>query len=108
MSAGYYNLTPDVLKRIRYRIVESPKEFRAVLKSLDKANLKLAREVTLTSMPRGYSEYADEWFAEYLKLKVFLVRTKLTKEPWVNGTIVKDFVEHTLQCAPLVRFGQSK
>ena len=107
MSAGYYNLTPDVLKRIRDRIVESPNEFRAVLKSLDKANLKLTREMTLTAMPRGYSKYADEWFAEYLKLKVFLVRTKLTKQPWMSGTIVKDFVEHTLQCAPLVRFGQS-
>ncbi len=107
MSAGYYNLTPIVLKRIRDRIVESPKEFRAVLKDLEKQGLQLTRDMSLTSMPRGYSEFKDEWFAEYLKLKVFLVRTKLSKKPWMSGTITEDFVQHTLQCASLVHFGQS-
>jgi uncharacterized protein (TIGR02453 family) len=108
MSAGYYNLGPDVLKRIRERIVEHPDQFKAVLNDLGKAKLELTREMSLTGMPKGYSPYAGEWFAEYLKFKVFLVRTKLSREIWANGKIVPAFVNQTLKCASLIRFGQSK
>jgi uncharacterized protein (TIGR02453 family) len=108
MSAGYYNLAPETLKRIRAKIVEHPEKFRAVLDALAKANLELTTEMSLTAMPKGYSQYAGEWFAKYVKFKVFLVRTKLTKEAWANGKVVQAFVEQTLTCAPLIRFGQSK
>jgi uncharacterized protein (TIGR02453 family) len=108
MSAGYYNLAPETLKRIRDKIVEQPAKFRAVLDALARANLELTTEMSLTAMPKGYSQYANEWFAKYVKFKVFLVRTKLSKEVWANGKIVQDFVEQTLTCAPLIRFGQSK
>jgi uncharacterized protein (TIGR02453 family) len=108
MSAGYYNLSPEVLKRIRDRIVEHPDQFKGVLDDLRKAKLELTEEMSLTGMPKGYSLYAGEWFAEYLKFKVFLVRTKLSKEIWTNGKIVPAFVDQTLKCASLIRFGQSK
>jgi uncharacterized protein (TIGR02453 family) len=108
MSAGYYNLSPEVLKRIRDRIVEHPEQFRAVLNDLRKAKLELTREMSLTGMPKGYSPYAGEWFAEYLKFKVFLVRTKLSREFWASGKVVPAFVNQTLKCASLIRFGQSK
>jgi uncharacterized protein (TIGR02453 family) len=107
MSGGYYNLSPDVLKRIRDKIVEHPDKFRAVLDELAHANLELTREMSLTGMPKGYSPYANEWFAEYVKFKVFLVRTRLSRGVWTRGTIVSDFADHTLKCAPLIRFGQS-
>jgi uncharacterized protein (TIGR02453 family) len=108
MSAGYYNLTPDVLKRFRDNIVERPDEFQSVLRHLSKSNLELTPEMALTAMPRGYTQYADEWFAEYLKFKVFLVRTRLSPEVWLEGKIVAALVKQTLTCAPLIKFGQSK
>jgi uncharacterized protein (TIGR02453 family) len=108
MSAGYYNLSAEVLKRIRDSIVEHPDRFKAVLNDLGKAKLELTREMSLTGMPKGYSQYAGEWFAEYVKFKVFLVRTKLSKEVWTNGKIVHAFVDQTLTCASLIRFGRSK
>lgn len=108
MSAGYYNLSPEVLKRIRDGIVERPNEFKSVLQKLSNAKLELTREMALTAMPKGYAQHADAWFAEYLKLKVFLVRTKLAKKVWLDGKIVQALVDHTVTCAPLVRFGQSR
>jgi uncharacterized protein (TIGR02453 family) len=108
MSAGYYNLTPETLKRIRDRIVEHPAKFRAVLDELAEANLELTTEMSLIAMPKGYAQYANEWFAKYVKFKVFLVRTKLSKEVWANGKVVPAFVDQTLTCASLIRFGQSK
>jgi uncharacterized protein (TIGR02453 family) len=108
MSAGYYNLKPEVLARIRDRIVEHPEKLKAVLNLLRKANLELTTEMSLTAMPKGYSQHANEWFAKYIKFKVFLVRTRLTKELWANGKIVPAFIDQTLKCASLIRFGQSR
>jgi uncharacterized protein (DUF2461 family) len=88
--------------------VAHPDKFRAVLNELGKAKLKMTREMSLTGMPKGYSQYAGEWFAEYVKFKVFMVRTKLSKEVWANGQLVQAFVDQTLTCASLIRFGQSK
>ena len=108
MSAGFYNVEPVVLKRIRDKIVEHPDAFRKVIKELEQSGFELIRENPLTGMPRGYSQYAKEWFAEYLKLKSFLVRTRIPKEIWMDGTIVQALVDHTNKCSSLIRFGQSK
>ena len=106
MSAGYYNIGPDVLRRFRHAISTRPDEFRSVLRGLEEAGLGLARELALTGMPAGYSKYSGEWFAEYLKFKVFLVRTRLSPQDWLDGKVAKAFAEQTLACAPLVRFGR--
>ena len=108
MSAGYYNVEPVVLKRIRDKIVERPEEFRKVIEELDEAGFELIRENPLTGMPRGYSQYAKEWFADSLKLKSFLVRTRISDQIWIEGTIVPHLVDHTLKCSSLIRFGQSR
>jgi uncharacterized protein (DUF2461 family) len=109
-------LTPDGSKSAneggrvpsaRQTVATCPDQFRAVLNALGKANLELTREMSLTAMLRGYSQYAGEWFAEYVKFKVFLVRTRLSKEVWANGKIVSAFVDQTLKCSSLIRFGQS-
>jgi uncharacterized protein (TIGR02453 family) len=39
MSAGYYNLGPDVLKRIRNRIVEHPGQFKAATRRMQASGL---------------------------------------------------------------------
>ena len=64
--------------------------------------------MSLTGMPKGYAPYAKEWFAPFLRHKVFLVRTRLSKAAWTSGAIAKDFADHTLKCASLIRFGQSE
>jgi uncharacterized protein (TIGR02453 family) len=107
MSAGYYNLKPEVLTRIRNKIVDQPTEFRKVLDRLGANNLDLTREMSLIGTPRDYARHKAEWFAEYLKFRVFLVRTKLPTSVWTDGTLVKRFVDHTLACSTLIRFGQS-
>jgi uncharacterized protein (TIGR02453 family) len=107
MSAGYYNLTPDVLERIRSRIVATPEVFRAVLDDLSAAGMQLTDELALTGMPRAYARYASQWYAPYLKMRVYLVRTRLTRDAWMDGTVVPRLVDQTITCASLIRFGQS-
>lgn len=70
MSAGYYNLTPEVLKRFRDNIVARPDAFKAILDHFAKSDFELAVEMPLTGMPKGYAEYAGEWYAQYLKFNV--------------------------------------
>ena len=108
MSAGYYNLEPAVLKRIRDKIVKRPDAFAAIVRTLRTSGFELVRESPLTGMPKGYSEHAKEWFGEYLRYKVILVRTPISKATWLQGKIVGELVNHTLKCSSLIRFGQSE
>lgn len=78
MSAGYYNVKPPVLTRMRRRIVENPDAFRKVLDALGEHGLALTDEMALTGMPKGYAGHSHTWYAEFLKCRVFLVRTRLT------------------------------
>lgn len=79
--------------------------FRSVLDDISAAGLELARDQSLTAMPRGYAEHADAWCADYLKLQALYVTRELTPSQWTEG--VADIVaDHALACASLIEFGR--
>ncbi len=88
IASGFYKLSPKALAPIRDRIVAQPDTFGAMLDSLHHASLDLSRELTLKSMPQGYSAFADAWFADYLKLQAFITRTELDRSAWRDGAVV--------------------
>lgn len=58
-------------------------------------------------MPHGYAQYADDHFADYLKLKSLVVTAKLPKVAWTSGSVVDEAVRMTTACAGLVEFGRA-
>ncbi|WP_439620794.1 DUF2461 domain-containing protein [Hyphomonas sp.] len=104
-ASGFYNLSPSDLGPIRDRIVEKPRVFADVVSELANAGYELMREDALKSMPRGYSEHADAPFAEFLKLKSFIVRRDLTRKDWTSGDVVEHVAHLTTSCSCLIRFG---
>ncbi len=105
MASGFYNLSPADLGPIRDRIVEKPGMFADIVSGLAGAGYEFMREGALKSMPRGYSQHADAPFAEYLKLKSFIVRRDLTPRDWTTGEVVQRAAHLTTSCAALISFG---
>ena len=106
LAGGHYKLPPKELGPIRDRIVERPDAFRRVLDDLADAGLKLCREVTLKSMPQGYADHADAWFAEHLKLQAYFVRRDLGLDEWKSDAVARAVARFAQDCAGLIRFGE--
>ena len=89
------------------RFVELLAEFSRVLQDLDQAGLALSDTDKLIAMPRGYGEDEEHEYADYLKLKSFIVQVALGRGAWLEGDIVDCIVEYAKNCASLLEFGRS-
>lgn len=106
-ACGFYQLKATELGPIRDRIIEKPAEFSDLLQDLYRSSLSLSNEDKLTAMPRGYKDYETHEYADYLKLKSFIVKVKLGRGVWLDGDIVDCVVEYAKNCASLLQFGQA-
>ena len=104
LACGFYQFKASELAPIRDRMIEKPKEFSKVLKDLDKAGLSLSNEDKLKTMPRGYDEYSDHEYADYIKLKSLIAQTTLPKSAWLKGDILDRLVEYAIGCGSLLTF----
>lgn len=104
IASGYYQLNTDELSVIRDKIIEKPKEFERILKSLEKNNLGFMQSNKLKNMPRGYNEYQNHPFAEFLKLKSFCVVDKLSEADWLKGKVVEKVVNFTKKSLDVIEF----
>ncbi|MEM1310003.1 MAG: DUF2461 domain-containing protein [Cyanobacteria bacterium P01_H01_bin.153] len=107
IACGFYQLKAAELEPIRDRILEKPAEFSRVLKDLDDAGLSLSDEDKLTAMPRGYRDYEAHKYADYVKLKSFIIKIELGQGAWLDGDIVDCIVEYAKNSAALLKFGQA-
>jgi len=107
LACGFYQLKATELAPMRDHILEKPAEFARVLKDLDQAGLALSDEGKLTAMPRGYGQYKEHKYADYLKLKSFIVQVELGRGAWLDGDIVDCIVECAKNCASLLEFGRT-
>lgn len=105
-ATGFYNLSPRELGPIRDGIVEEPGHLREIIADLDSAGLALSREFSLTAMPRGYAQHADAWFADYLKMKSFIVRIDMPIADWTSGAVLDRASKLALASAGLLRLNQ--
>jgi uncharacterized protein (TIGR02453 family) len=105
LACGFYKMETRALNRIRDRIVARPDAFRAALDQLSEAGLELSSDDMLKTMPRGYTDHAEAWFAEHLQRKVLIVRHDLSRTSWERGGVVDKACEIASACAGLLRFG---
>ncbi len=104
VAGGLHTPTPTRLGPVRDKILEDPKAFHRVLDSLAVADLRLDTDASLRTMPRGYSEYADDPSAWALRLTSLIVQKPLPKSTWICGEVA-DRVEAFIHAvAPLLSF----
>lgn len=106
LAVGYYGLGAKELAPLRDKILEKSDEFKYLLSHLEQHNLALNTENTLSSMPRGYSQYADHDYATYLKLKSFIIRSDLKESDWYETDMVKRITDFARITTPVIEFGR--
>ncbi|MEM6637423.1 MAG: DUF2461 domain-containing protein [Pseudomonadota bacterium] len=104
--SGYYNLSPKQLGPMRDAMVEQPDRFENVLKSLSDSGRAFDTSMSLTSMPKGFTEHADHPFADYIKLKSLMVREELPRAAWLDGSCVDIVEAHARDTMELLSFTQ--
>jgi uncharacterized protein (TIGR02453 family) len=104
LAIGFYGLSPKQLGPIRQAILDRDDAFAALLNHLHAKGRDLDRDMSLTSMPKGFAEFAEHRHAAYLKLKSFIVKDSLTPNDWISGDVIDRAQALALDCAPLLRF----
>ncbi|MEM6914704.1 MAG: DUF2461 domain-containing protein [Pseudomonadota bacterium] len=104
--AGFYNLSPKQLGPMRDAMVERADTFDKVLEALQSQGRDLDRSMSLSSMPKGFTEHSDHRHAEAIKLKSLMVRQDIPKQAWLSGDVI-DHVEALARDAiPLLTFAE--
>ena len=73
-AAGFYDLEPDKLARMRGAIVRTPKTWKAMLAKLAKTGLTPSDEYAMKRPPRGFEGVEDAEIAAVLRLKSIICR----------------------------------
>jgi uncharacterized protein (TIGR02453 family) len=107
IASGFYRMPTPQLNRFRDLIIAQPKAFRAALDELAAADLALSTEEKLKSMPRGYADHAQAWFAEHIKLQTHIVRQDVAMADWISGAVVREAVRVATASAGLLEFGRA-
>lgn len=107
VAAGFYLPETRRLEPIRQRMLDDPRAWRAVLRSLAKADLSLDQEHRLKGMPRGFAAAAEHEHAEWLKLKSLIVSRPVDRKTWAREHgATEALVTLTKQAATLLAFGR--
>ncbi|MEM6907822.1 MAG: TIGR02453 family protein [Pseudomonadota bacterium] len=101
---GRYNLDAKALGPIRDKIIERSDRFGEIMAQLKEDGHDLMREMSLSSMPRGFAEHADHEHAAELKLKSMMVRMELPRDFWLHGEVVPAVAHATGECFNFIQF----
>jgi uncharacterized protein (TIGR02453 family) len=105
LAAGVWQPERPLLHAWRETIVQEPERFQKMLSALAKKRLELGREQTLSTMPRGFQNYAQEPVGPWLKLTSFVVSRRLERSQCTNLDLLKAAVEFAADARPLFEFG---
>ncbi|MEM6388719.1 MAG: DUF2461 domain-containing protein [Pseudomonadota bacterium] len=103
---GFYNLSPKQLGPMREAMIERAGKLDEVLAALDGAGRSLDPSMSLSSMPKGFTEHAEHRHAEIIKLKSLMVREQVPKAEWLSGDVIDRVEALARDCMPLLRFAQ--
>jgi uncharacterized protein (TIGR02453 family) len=106
-AAGFYDLEPERLARIRAAIVRTPKAWKAVLAKLAKAGLKPSDEFAMKRAPRGFEDVEDEEIAAALRLKSIICRRAILDDRLATRALVADLEAFARDALPLLEWGWS-
>jgi uncharacterized protein (TIGR02453 family) len=105
VAAGVWQPDRTLLQAWRAAIAGKPEEIQKVAASLKRKTLALEEEYSLSSMPRGFANFAESPVARFLKLTSFVVARTLGQRDWGSPKLVDKIVSFALDAKPLLEFG---
>ena len=104
VAAGYMQPEPPVLKKLRQGILDNPKAWLSLEKSLKHKGYELDYSHTLARIPRGFDEVPVE-LEKALKLKGWIIRKQLPRNIVCSNTLIKEVTAFAVDLLPLLSFG---
>ena len=105
VAAGVWQPERPLLHAWRTAIAEQPARFEKVCAALAKNDIPLSREHSLSTMPRGFQNYACEPSAGWLKLTSFVAISRLDRAQCTTPELLKTIVDFAAAVKPLLDFG---
>jgi uncharacterized protein (TIGR02453 family) len=106
-AAGFYDLEPDKLARIRAAIVRTPQTWKTMLAKLAGTGLKLSDDYAMKRPPRGFEDVEDAEIAAVLRLKSIICRRPIPDDRLATPALVADLEAFARDALPLLQFGWS-
>lgn len=103
-AAGYLQPETHILKKLRQGILENPKSWIALEKSLKRKGYELDYSHTLARIPRGFDDVPSE-VERAIKLKGWIVRRQLTRSTICSKELIKEVTGFAKDMLPLLSFG---
>jgi uncharacterized protein (TIGR02453 family) len=104
LAAGVWQTGKDLLAAWRKLMIEDPARFQKAIAALDRKKLALSEEHSLSSMPRGFQNYAEHPIGKWLKLTSFIVHRPLTTQESLGPEIVETATQFALAAKPLLDY----
>ncbi|CAM3633060.1 DUF2461 domain-containing protein [Polynucleobacter brandtiae] len=104
VAAGYMQPEPHVLKKLRMGILDNPKAWLLLEKSLHKKGYVLDYSDALARVPRGFIDAPIE-IEHALKLKSWIIRKPLSKKVVCSTELIQEVAIFAKDLLPLLSFG---
>ena len=103
-AAGYLQPETHVLKKLRQGILDNPKAWLSLEKSLKRKGYELDYSHTLARIPRGFDHVPEE-IEHAIKLKGWIIRKHLPRSVICSKELIKEVTNFAKDMLPLLSFG---
>lgn len=105
VAAGVWQPDRALLQAWRAAMIGKPEEIEEVVAGLKKKKIDLSSDYSLSSMPRGFQNFAPAPIAKYLKLTSFVVSREIDQEDCMGRKLVDKIVTFAVDAKPLLEYG---
>jgi uncharacterized protein (TIGR02453 family) len=105
VAAGVWQPDRTLLQAWRAAMIGKPDEIETVAASLKRKKLELDGEYSLSSMPRGFQNFAQSPLAPFLKLTSFVMARTIETADCHSAKLIDKVVAFAFEAKPLLDFG---
>jgi uncharacterized protein (TIGR02453 family) len=106
-AAGFYNLEPAPLLRMREAMARSPKTWKQVIAKLAKTGLAPSENYAMKRAPRGFEDVEDPEIAAALRLKSIICLRPIADARLDKPELLADLKTFAKDAMPLLEWGWS-
>jgi len=103
-AAGYLQPETHILKKLRQGIIDNPKAWLLIEKSLKRKGYELDYSYTLARIPRGFEDVPPE-VERAIKLKGWIIRKQLPRSTICSKNVINEVTGFAKDMLPLLSFG---
>ena len=103
-AAGYLQPETHILKKLRQGILDNPKAWLSIERSLKRKGYELDYSSTLARIPRGFDDVPKE-VERAIKLKGWIIRRQLPRSTICSKNLTSEVTSFAKDLLPLLSFG---